>query len=282
MFSMCARPATAKRHPRRRRVVNEPLSLPALLDVVPQIDPTVISELQDREDSEQLIAQERFNWENNLDSLDTCDLLFVGGTGFTGRVLAWWTKCPMTHVIVVHKIRREDGSGFDLFAFESIGEDDGLTCVLSGRPGPGVRLVRLRACLEKRLEKTSAVNPELKICIVKAVATATLTRNDMNNKLTACEVLFCGANYDTHNIRIARTSMPGLFGPSTDVPLTQLREYTCTELAARALQFVGVFNSSVQISDIQLPRNLIDGTVGGPHYGEAHLSDENLWMVIKQ
>jgi len=224
---------------------------------------------------ESALAVERGPDEYNPDWLETGDLILFAGTGWRARLIEWLTWSPYSHVGMVYRLPElHDGrvQSSELFLLESVGQADQLHCILHQVRKGGVRLVALRDRLRQYTRHTGHVS----VCIVKTMIAEnpyydgpgvlySTSRRQMSHRLGDFVAETCDTAYGGSATRLARHSMPALFGRAYE-PLDQMEQYTCTELVAAALVHMEVASPALPLDAIQLPRQFTDGSLDNPQY----------------
>lgn len=245
--------------------------------------------------------QDQLVWHliNNLDWLDSGDVIGFSGTGWRARLIELFTWSDISHVGIVLRAGPPDRS--ILYLLESAGHDDGLECQFSRvareaglpetthqhhakRPG-GVRLVYLQEKLKKYITDSPPHVRAAKVCIIKSVlrpsADPAWSRAMITRRLIELANTLCGAAYDASAVNYMKNTYATSFGSQSQLLDTAyLDEFTCTELVAVALHRTGMINGHLPIGEIQRPKDFVNGTINSAHWAGAELTDKPVRLTI--
>lgn len=248
----------------------------------------------DRSDEDQLL----WHLINNLDWLDSGDVIGFSGTGWRARLIELFTWSDISHVGIVLRAGPPDRS--ILYLLESAGHNDGLQCQFSRvareaglpeaahqyaqKPG-GVRLVYLQEKLKKYIEDSPPHVRSAKVCIIKAVvrrsADPAWGRAMITRRLIELADALCGAGYDSSAVHYMKNTYATSFGSQSQLlDSAYLTEFTCTELVAVALHRTGMINGHLPIGEVQRPKDFVNGTINSLHWAGAELTDKPVRLTI--
>lgn len=235
---------------------------------------------------------------NNLDWLDSGDVIGFSGQGWRARLIELFTWSDISHIGIILRAGPPEASV--LYLLESSGHDDGLECQFSkvaamyGLPAAahdhtkrrnGVRLVYLQDKLRKYINDSSPHVRAIKVCVVKSVLRRgpdpAWGRDLVTRRLIELADALCGAGYDASAIHFMKNTYATSFGSTSQLlDNAYLHEFTCTELVAVALHRTGMINGHLSIGEIQRPKDFLNGTINSSHWSGAELSDKPMRMMI--